>query len=195
MTTRQRTKRDTICALGGMETCTLFCKSIGYKDGNCAWGTASKAYECDCSKERRGIRCNLGGPNTCHVSCVLLGFQGGDCSSEFHCQCGGGNNRWGNLIDNSVHLRTNTLQLFPSLCEMIHGTKGPNAPQGSRDISRRILARTNADHFARESYSTERFPTTDSTNNHSLKSDSILAQTRGGRCENQAWGSDLTLKL
>ncbi|XP_059095935.1 uncharacterized protein LOC131890579 [Tigriopus californicus] len=100
MTTRQRTKRDTICALGGMETCTLFCKSIGYKDGNCAWGTASKAYECDCSKERRGIRCNLGGPNTCHVSCVLLGFQGGDCSSEFHCQCGGGNNRWGNLIDN-----------------------------------------------------------------------------------------------
>ncbi len=42
----------------------------------------------------------MGGPNTCHYSCVALGYSEGNCDSDFKCNCGGGNNRWGDFIEN-----------------------------------------------------------------------------------------------
>ena len=46
------------------------------------------------------FRCNLGGDNTCYYSCVALGYSNGMCDENDNCNCGGGNNRWGNLLQN-----------------------------------------------------------------------------------------------
>ena len=93
-----RPKRDLTCASGGHRLCSYSCKARGQRDGACAWDTETAAYDCVCDTERRGVRCNMGGPNTCHYSCVALGYQEGSCDADFNCNCGGGNNRWGNWI-------------------------------------------------------------------------------------------------
>ena len=46
------------------------------------------------------FRCNLGGENTCYYSCKALGYRNGMCDAQDNCECGGGNNRWGDLIEN-----------------------------------------------------------------------------------------------
>jgi len=43
----------------------------------------------------------MGGPNTCRYSCMMLGYRTGLCDEEFKCNCGGGNNRWGNMLQNA----------------------------------------------------------------------------------------------
>merc|ERR1712001_83410 len=81
------------------------CKARGWKDGTCTWITDTNRddvgqFKCECSRERRGVRCNLGGDNTCYYSCVALGYSNGMCDEQDNCTCGGGNNRWGNFINN-----------------------------------------------------------------------------------------------
>ena len=51
-----RQKRDTTCAWGGRTACNYSCKARGWADGDCAWNTETGAFNCECSKQRRGIR-------------------------------------------------------------------------------------------------------------------------------------------
>merc|ERR1712029_935078 len=96
----RRSRRDLTCAAGGTRLCNLRCKGVGRADGTCVWNTETGAYNCECAEERRGIRCNLGGENTCYYSCKALGYRNGMCDAQDNCECGGGNNRWGDLIEN-----------------------------------------------------------------------------------------------
>merc|ERR1712226_619260 len=96
----ERVRRDLVCATSGNQACEWFCKGKGYKTGGCTWDTETAAFDCECDRERRGIRCNVGGPNTCHYSCVMMGYRSGNCTSDYRCQCGGGNNRFGDLLSN-----------------------------------------------------------------------------------------------
>merc|ERR1712004_221177 len=95
-----RTRRDLTCAAGGTRLCNFRCKGVGRADGTCVWNTETGAYNCECAEERRGIRCNLGGENTCYYSCKALGYRNGMCDAQDNCECGGGNNRWGEIIEN-----------------------------------------------------------------------------------------------
>ncbi len=45
------------------------------------------------------LRCNVGGQETCKVTCIAQGFETGRCDANDNCNCGGGNNDWGDLID------------------------------------------------------------------------------------------------
>ena len=51
-----RQKRDTTCAWGGRTACNYSCKARGWADGDCAWNTETGAFNCECSKQKRGIR-------------------------------------------------------------------------------------------------------------------------------------------
>ncbi len=52
----ERRRRDVTCATAGHKGCNWSCKLRGKKEGSCAWNTETGAYNCECSKERRGIR-------------------------------------------------------------------------------------------------------------------------------------------
>jgi len=51
-----RVRRDTTCAFGGRSFCNVKCKALGKASGDCAWNTETGAFDCECSKEERGIR-------------------------------------------------------------------------------------------------------------------------------------------
>ena len=51
-----REKRDTTCAFGGRSFCNIKCKALGKASGDCAWNTETGAFDCECSKELRGVR-------------------------------------------------------------------------------------------------------------------------------------------
>lgn len=95
-----RQRRDLTCAAVGKNGCMYSCKARGWATGTCIWNTETGAYNCECDQERRGIRCNLGGDNTCHYSCLAIGYANGMCDQNDNCKCGGGNNRWGEVIEN-----------------------------------------------------------------------------------------------
>ncbi len=46
------------------------------------------------------LRCNVGGENTCWATCIAQGYATGGCDANDNCSCGGGNNRWGDVIEN-----------------------------------------------------------------------------------------------
>ncbi len=96
-----RKKRDIVCATFGDHVCPTYCRGKGHRDGSCEWDEESGAFNCVCSEERAGIQCNLGGPNVCHYSCVIRGYVQGDCDENMdQCNCSGGNNSWGNFLQN-----------------------------------------------------------------------------------------------
>ena len=51
-----RHRRDLSCATGGHRFCNVLCMGAGYANGSCAWDMQAGSYDCECSRERRGVR-------------------------------------------------------------------------------------------------------------------------------------------